>query len=199
MFNSRNPAYRNPTGAVPAKSPVHFRINVSRDLKCSAARLVVQDDNWGQTENFGMFWCGMDGENHEWWECHFTPKAPGLYFYRFYIDTWRGTLELKKGFGGEGSTEAHNGPWQLTVYDPSFDTPHWMTGGIMYQIFPDRFYNSGTPKANVPQDRKLHEHWGEQPDWKPDERGIITNSDYFGGDLKGIEEKLPYLESLGVT
>ena len=31
MFNSRNPAYRNPTGAVPAKSPVHFRINVSRD------------------------------------------------------------------------------------------------------------------------------------------------------------------------
>ena len=199
MFNSRNPAYRNPTGAVPAKSPVHFRINVSRDLKCSAARVVVQDDNWGQTENFGMFWCGMDGENHEWWECHFTPKAPGLYFYRFYIDTWRGTLELKKGFGGEGSTEAHNGPWQLTVYDPSFDTPHWMTGGIMYQIFPDRFYNSGTPKANVPQDRKLHEHWGEQPDWKPDERGIITNSDYFGGDLKGIEEKLPYLESLGVT
>ena len=108
-------------------------------------------------------------------------------------------MELKKGFGGEGSTEAHNGPWQLTVYDPSFDTPHWMTGGIMYQIFPDRFYNSGTPKANVPQDRKLHEHWGEQPDWKPDERGIITNSDYFGGDLKGIEEKLPYLESLGVT
>ena len=78
MFNSRNPAYRNPTGAVPAKSPVHFRINVSRDLKCSAARLVVQDDNWGQTENFGMFWCGMDGENHEWWECHFTPNAPGL-------------------------------------------------------------------------------------------------------------------------
>ena len=40
----------------------------------------------------------------------------------------------------------------------------------------------------------MHEHWGEQPDWKPDERGIITNSDYFGGDLKGIEEKLPYLK-----
>ena len=74
-----------------------------------------------------------------------------------------------------------------------------MTGGIMYQIFPDRFTIPGRPKANVPQDRKLHEHWGEQPDWKPDERGIITNSDYFGGDLKGIEEKLPYLESLGVT
>ncbi len=46
--------------------------------------------------------------------------------------------------------------------------PSGLSGGIMYQIFPDRFYNSGTPKANVPEDRKLHEQWGEQPDWQPD-------------------------------
>ncbi len=29
--------------------------------------------------------------------------------------------------------------------------------------------------------------------------GKITNQDYFGGDLRGIEEKLGYLKSLGVT
>ena len=69
----------------------------------------------------------------------------------------------------------------------------------MYQIFPDRFYNSGTPKANVPEDRKLHEQWGDQPDWQPDAQGKSPIPDYFGGDLKGIEEKLPYLKSLGVT
>ena len=41
--------------------------------------------------------------------------------------------------------------------------------------------------------------WGGQPYWRPNERGEVTNSDYFGGTLRGIEEKLPYLKSLGVT
>lgn len=199
MFNSRNPAYRDPTGAVPAGTSVHFKINVARDLRCSGARLVVQDDQNGQTENCGMYWCGMSGDTHECWECHYTPQQPGLFFYRFYVDTWRGTLPITRGFGGEGSVDAHGGPWQLTSYDPDFQTPDWMAGGVMYQIFPDRFHNSGQTKENVPADRRLHEKWGEQPDWMPNEKGEVTNSDYFGGDLKGIEEKLPYLESLGVT
>ena len=69
----------------------------------------------------------------------------------------------------------------------------------MYQIFPDRFYNSGTPKTGIYPDKKLHKKWNLIPDWKPDKNGLITNSDFFGGDLIGIKEKLPYLKSLGVT
>src|SRR5699024_1019556 len=89
--------------------------------------------------------------------------------------------------------------WQLTVYDKNFQTPDWLEGGVMYQIFPDRFYNSGQPKTAVPSDRRLHSQWMEQPDWAPNAQGKITNTDFFGGDLHGIEEKLPYLKSLGVT
>ena len=69
----------------------------------------------------------------------------------------------------------------------------------MYQIFPDRFYCSGTTKDNVPQDRYLHQRWGSQPEWRPNHQGEITNSDYFGGDLEGIIQKLDYLQSLGIT
>lgn len=69
----------------------------------------------------------------------------------------------------------------------------------MYQIFPDRFYRSGTTKYNVPQDRYLHQRWGSQPEWRPNHQGEITNSDYFGGDLEGIIQKLDYLQSLGIT
>ena len=29
--------------------------------------------------------------------------------------------------------------FQITVYEENFDTPRWMSKGIMYQIFPDRF------------------------------------------------------------
>ena len=48
-------------------------------------------------------------------------------------------------------------------------------------------------------DRTIREDWGGQPYWRPNERGEVTNSDYFGGTLRGIEEKLPYLKSLHVT
>lgn len=30
-----------------------------------------------------MFWAGMDGDDQEWWDCHYTPAVPGLYWYGF--------------------------------------------------------------------------------------------------------------------
>ena len=199
MFNSRNPAFRYPTGAVADCLPVHFRIDMPRDLRCSGAHLLMRHDD-GTVDRYDMFWCGMNGDNHEWWECHYTPQQPGLYFYHFEVDTWRGTLNLHRGFGGEGTIMGgESGEWQLTVYDRSFHTPEWLVGGVMYQVFPDRFFRSGQPKEGVPEDRTLHERWGGQPDWAPNGDGKITNRDYFGGDLAGIAQKLDYLQRLGVT
>ncbi|MBQ6569194.1 MAG: glycoside hydrolase family 13 protein, partial [Clostridia bacterium] len=90
-------------------------------------------------------------------------------------------------------------PWQLTVYKEEFKTPDWLAGGVLYQIFPDRFYKSGKQHENIPADRKIHENWNDSPDWMPNELGKITNNDYFGGDLAGITEKLDYIKSLGIT
>ena len=197
MFNSRSRKYRDPAGAVAAGTPVHFRITLPRDLSCSAARLVVEQEGAG-TSVLDMFWCGMNGSQREWWECHFTPESPGLYFYYFEARTCRGAQRLSRGRAGSAVFGGTN-RWQLTVYQKDFETPSWLEGGVMYQIFPDRFRNSGVPKKDIPAGRTLHETWGEQPVWRPNERGIVTNSDYFGGDLRGIEEKLPYLKDLGVT
>lgn len=41
--------------------------------------------------------------------------------------------------------------------------------------------------------------WGEQPYFRPNGEGKVLNNDFFGGNLKGVCEKLPYLKSLGVT
>ncbi|MEI3551685.1 MAG: glycoside hydrolase family 13 protein [Acutalibacteraceae bacterium] len=203
MFHSRNPIYRNPTGAVQAHTNIHFKLLVPREFRCSAARLMVGEEFTKQVKTLGLFWCGMNGEDHEWWECDFTPEQSGLYFYRFEIDTWRGTLGITSRFGGESGIDEYGSPegecWQLTVFESQYQTPDWLSGGIMYQIFPDRFYRSGTTKYNVPQDRYLHQRWGSQPEWRPNHQGEITNSDYFGGDLEGIIQKLDYLQSLGIT
>ena len=203
MFHSRNPIYRNPTGAVQAHTNIHFKLLVPREFRCSAARLMVGEEFTKQVKTLGLFWCGMNGDDHEWWECDFTPEQSGLYFYRFEIDTWRGTLGITSRFGGENGIDEFGAPegecWQLTVFESQYQTPDWLSGGIMYQIFPDRFYRSGTTKYNVPQDRYLHQRWGSQPEWRPNHQGEITNSDYFGGDLEGIIQKLDYLQSLGIT
>ena len=198
MFNSRNPMYRDPTGAVPEGTAVHFKITLPRSLGCSAARLSVADGSTGAGRVLGMFWCGMNGADFEWWECHFRPEAPGVYFYFFSLDTGRGVLSLSRGPGGE-AVFGGEARYQLTVYRRGFGTPDWLAGGVVYQIFPDRFFCSGREKTGVPADRRLHGSWDESPDWAPDADGKITNSDYFGGDLEGIREKLGYLKSLGVT
>lgn len=197
MFNSRNPLYRNPTGAVADGTSVHFKISLPRDLCCSCAYLVMEQER-AQVSLLDMFWCGMNGNDEEWWECDFTPSTPGLYFYHFELKTGRGLLRISRFKAGQGMLGG-NDRWQLTAYDKNSDAPDWMAGGVMYQIFPDRFRTSGRPKAEVPADRKLHTDWSDLPDWAPDQQGRITNSDYFGGDLEGIEKKLPYLQELGVT
>ncbi|HAH78902.1 MAG TPA: alpha-glycosidase, partial [Ruminococcaceae bacterium] len=117
----------------------------------------------------------------------------------FLLSTGRGPVTLARGPRGEAVPDRTAPPWQLTAYDPAFATPEWFAGGVVYQIFPDRFHRSGEEKRGVPADRRLRGDWGGQPEWKPGSDGKVTNSDYFGGDLRGIEEKLPYLKSLGVT
>lgn len=201
VFHSQNPEYRSPFGAVTEGTAVHFRLRVPRWMQCRAAILHVERQAH-PTEQYGMFWAGMAGADEEWWECHYTPQEPDIYWYDFLLDTSGGRRRLCRVPGGGARLapdyEAAQ-PWQLTCYARDFKTPEWLRGGVIYQIFPDRFFRSAQPKQAVPEDRVLHGAWGGQPEWRPDARGIVRNNDYFGGDLNGIREKLPYLQSLGVT
>ena len=199
LFDSRDPACRCPVGAVSAGTKVHFRITLPRGWHCSAARLVLKNGLTGDKPERGMFWCGKDGEKVEWWECDFTPETPAPYFYRFDLTTVRGRMVIGRGPYNSAVSVQNAAPWQLTVYGRSFQTPDWFRGGVAYQIFPDRFFFSGEKKADVPSDRRIRTDWGGQPEWRPGPDGEIKNNDYFCGDLRGIEEKLPYLRSLGVT
>ncbi len=198
MFNSRSEEFRCPTGAVAQDTKIHFKISPQRLLEIYASSLIVEDAN-GNITYYDMYWCGMNGNNHEWWECHFTPKEAGVYFYRFEVKNKNGAHGVFKDEGSSSVITDHGCKWQLTVYENDFKTPDWLTGGVIYQIFPDRFHNSGKEKINVPNDRYIHKTWDEEILWAPNEKGVITNSDYFGGDLLGISQKLDYIKSLGVT
>lgn len=66
-----------------------------------------------------------------------------------------------------------------------FKTSKWVKDQVWIQIFVDRFSNGD--KTNDP-DRTLV--WGE---------GELSGSTFYGGDLRGIINKLPYLKDLGYT
>lgn len=198
-YNSRLEYHKSIFGAVRTDQSVTFRIILPRNFCCHSAKLVIkraEDDNYNY---LNMQWDCMEGCGEEWWKIDFTAEEPAIYKYHFEYDTSWGTSRIFNYGNGIASIQSEGDDWQLTVYDKNFHTPDQFKGGIIYQIFPDRFAFSGKEKKNVPADRILRTDRQGDPYWIPTADGKVLNNDYFGGDLDGITEKLDYLKSLGVT
>ncbi|MBR3149011.1 MAG: glycoside hydrolase family 13 protein [Eubacterium sp.] len=197
LFNSRKTEYKSKIRAIETDERVKLRIVVPRSMSCKCALLCVHKENEDNVF-YSMFWSGMCGNDYEYWELHFAATTPGLYWYHFEIDTPWGRNFVYNVGSGIGDIAAEGNDFQQTVYDKNFKTPKWLKGGLIYQIFPDRFFSSGEMKFDVRESREMR-NWGDEPYWKEEQMNGVWNNDYFGGDLKGIEKKLPYLEDLCVS
>lgn len=71
----------------------------------------------------------------------------------------------------------------INLYDVC-EPVKWAQKSILYQIFPDRFYNGD--KSNDPKDTIS---WGSR----------VTPRSFAGGDIEGIIQKIPYLKDLGIN
>ena len=81
---------------------------------------------------------------------------------------------------------------------PSFQTPDWAKGAIIYQIFVDRFYN-GDRSNDVETDEYFYigEGTHKNTDWMKYPREMDVR-EFYGGDIAGVMKKLDYLRDLGV-
>lgn len=197
IYNSQDPYYKTPFGALRAGEFVTFTLKVPIEYECKTPYLIINRD--GEAPAFLPMKKGRrrDGVDVFSFSCPLSP--PGLYFY--YFDLYTGFRKLYAGKLGEAYVTTGEGePWQLTVYEKDFQTPEHLRGGMIYQIFPDRFYES-KPHPEMPfPDRVYRDEKFRRPYFWPNEQheGYL-NMDYYGGDLPGIQEKLPYLADLGVT
>ena len=196
-FDSRDILYKKPFGAVSDKETVTFNILLHDDAKCTKAFLKLKKDNDGTQ------WHEMEpdiyyDEHFRWYKTELI-LPEGLYWYSFCFDSDYGRKDITKHEHGDGIIGSDGCEWQLTVYDSTYTTPEKLGGGIIYQIFPDRFYCSGEKKENVPNDRFLRSDYTSNPEYRQKNGTCSLGNDYFCGDLKGITEKLDYLEELGVT
>ena len=119
----------------------------------------------------------------------------GLYFYCFSVDDGRFLGKGKEYLGVVTDVPKF---FQLLVSSKDYRTPSWIKGGVIYQIFPDRFYR-GEKNKTVGKDKILRNDFNGIPYYLPDKNGRVLNNDFFGGDFKGIIEKLDYLKDLGVS
>lgn len=196
--NSRVLAYRTPFGAVTQGSAVRLHIDVPDPSIQVRLRLWIEERERimeGERQGNGVTF------NLQ------APDACGLFWY-YFILTGDGQTYCYGCSGGEGMLFDHGEPpsWQVTVYAP-FETPQWFREGICYQIFPDRFASSGKymesgAAYHTAMGRRivLHEDWDEEVNYRPyGKEQFYEPCDFYGGDLYAIEQKLPYLKSLGVS
>ena len=120
-------------------------------------------------------------------------RAIYKYYFSYKCDGFRRFVKENDVIGPDGI--ALEEMYNMSV---NFKAPDWAKGRMMYHIFVDRF-NRGSSEKMVPMDRRnIHEDWNESMQIGPDKDGI-WNNDFYGGDLKGIIDKLDYIESLGVS
>ena len=203
--NSRQKFFRTPYGAVTCGTEVRFRLSVLGAGIPRSVRLVYKRD--GGEDNytdmpyvFGVLGSSIYEKSVK------MPDRAGLVWYYFEIVTDSGIVYYgnnPENLGGKGdiSFQPPSHSFQITVYSPEYKTPDWFKDAIAYQIFTDRFCNGNEDGAFL-GDRTdiIRRNWGEQPFYKAEQfGGEYKSNDFFGGNLKGIIKKLPYLEELGVT
>jgi len=195
-FDSRDKLYKPHFGAVAAEESLRLRLLLHNDARVHNAYLSIERD--GEAPMEILMQPAEQLEDYRFYDCSVS-LGEGLYWYSFYYDSDYGRMFVTKTETSLGIVSNKGGKWQQTVYERDYKTPDWLKGGIIYQIFPDRFAASGKQKQDIPDDRFLQSDWSAQPAYLQNGEKRSLGNDYYGGDLLGVAEKLPYLKSLGIN
>jgi glycosidase len=233
--NTFDAFYRSPEGAVPENTQVTLRFRTEHFAADGVTvRAYIFDTASGKTTGpidtqmtFDQN-ITVNGNEYDAWKATLTmPPKPSVYYYKFKIAEKDGTTDYysdnylddydnvnKDGTGVGYSTEPFDS-FQITVYEPDFQTPSWMHTANIYEIFPDRFRN-GNPKNDYcvngstsgcpsfygqpSSDDIAVQTWNTLLCDPYNQTGACYNnfgSIFYGGDLEGIQDELSYLQNLG--
>lgn len=197
LYNSRESRFKTPFGTLLPEQTCTLHIHVPIPVQADyvACELLHEDMSAAQVVK-------MEKETTKGayviFRGEFTISTPGLYFYFFRVCTREGCFRLFKQ--GEDTNMEAGDLWQVSCVPADFHTPDWAKGALIYQVFPDRFYKSGEcDLTGKLKPYTVHDCWDEEVGWRPTRDGRVLNNDFFGGNFRGITEKLPYIASLGAT
>ena len=221
--NSRESEYRTPFGAVEVLTDVRLSIRIECEdpsehvegvqLRCRQEGVdeFIQDMDFSCTEEE---W--KAGTVRYATEVRVPSEGTLLWYYfiirchgndgEYYL--YYGNNDRKSGGEGVMKTSEPE-PFQITVYKP-VPVPEWYKESIVYQIFPDRFARDDKWESRCEtvclreagrkgQKKTVEEDWYRPAYYEKDGEGNVISWPFYGGSLKGIEDKLDYLTSLGVS
>ena len=210
LHHSRWALFRAPFGAVESGSAVVLRLSLSERLHRAFCLLCATVD--GAEHVYEM--TRVESESRRGRLLYEAVlKLPegftGTAWYYFIVNDHESlTYCGSGGFGGRGVVSAAlPGLFQITVYKAGYTTPDWFKKGVLYQIFVDRFargeglggLDRTAEREAMGRDTFKHADWDDMPLYQPVYgRKYYEPCDFFGGDLRGVINKLDYLASLGV-
>ena len=163
--------------SISADGTVNLRIH--SEPKIAKVWLLVEDDDLRPLE-LEMY---AETDRFKFWNLNFNFRTTVSKF-SFAAQT-EDELNIYFGTSGVANFISPSEKWIYSSEDfPRHTIPDWVYGGVMYQIFPERFRNGNdeiTPENAIP--------WESTP----------TRLDFHGGDLHGVTEKIDYIKDLGVN
>ena len=184
-YNSQEEIYKIPFGAVSVGTSISFTIKAP---STAMAFLHGFDKTYKMIRLSELFTIKVN-----------APRDPTLIYYYFEVQYNNRSYFITPKTGVGGKCKIGNEldkKYQLTVYKNS-PTPDWFKGAVMYQIYVDRFFR---PTNNPPFKKNIlfHTSWDDKPLYIFNSQNRIVEWDFFGGNLRGVIEKLDYLKGLGV-
>ena len=197
LYDSKQSQFKSPFGTLTPGQVCTLHMHIPATVQATSVTCEILYENHTVAQTATLEKQGEKGAYHIFGG-EFSLNTPALYFYFFRVHTPQGTFRLFKQ-GDDTNMEA-GALWQVSCVPASFHTPDWAKGAIIYQVFPDRFHRSG--KCDLTgklEPYTIHHDWNEDVAWQPTPEGIVLNNDFYGGNFRGITEKLPYIASLGAT
>lgn len=214
-YDSKDIKYKSTFGAIEEGKEVTFSIQT--DVDVTKAKLVIKGK-----ENTTVDLAKVEqGEGYLWsGTTEFNTYGEYEYFFVLYYGSYVKVYCDDDGYYGTGTLADLNAlnPYDVVVYKAGYETPDWMKNAIIYQIFPDRFYNGDTKndKAQITSrgatDYEFVKDWytlpenPEQEELNPDTYPSNAylgdgnwSNEIYGGDLNGIIDRIEYLKALGVN
>ena len=219
-YNTKDSTFKSIMGAVPNNAETTFRIRTGTDVS-SVEMVIGRGDQVVMNVTMKAGKAAADGT--VLWACNPNFRNCALgdnYWYYFVLRNISGDVKVYSddyGDWGTGKLVSPGSEWSynLVIYKHGFKTPDWLKNAVIYQIFPDRFFNGdqGNDRAQITARGGVYY---EFPGWYmlPENPSVRDQSWYpvnafkgdrqysneiYGGDLKGITQKVDYLKALGVT
>ena len=197
LYDSKEPQYKLPFGTLQPGQDCLLHIHIPTTVDTTAVEIVVQKENGAPEKTVPMTLERVCGA-YDIYQGNLVLDSCGLYFYYFRITTRTGGFRLFK-YGDDTNMEAGS-LWQISCIPADFTTPDWAKGGVIYQVFPDRFHKAGEcDLTGKLEPYTVHQQWDEEVSWQPTQEGLVLNNDFYGGNFRGITEKMDYIASLGTS